>query len=488
MAGVCHVTMQKAVRELRREGLLHTRWGSGLFAGPAGTGHGNAVPAGDGTALARTVRRLEQDVASGKYRPGELLPLQKQLCAMYGVGHETVRKAIERLVARTVVRPDGGRYRVLPAGRRSGLSGTVLVFRSGFSRGTIMPDARHMDAVMAFEGACIRANLGITNVFYSYTGTELLPRGPGRPPPYSPRELESVLGFAVFARGLQGLGMTQHLRTLLGYGKPVAVLDEDGVYASVRALPRRKNLRLFPLGFSVASGELVGRLLLRLGHRRVGYLDPFPDTLWSQNRLAGLRRAYQAAGFADGVVQVRVDTPEPAPLYDQSGTILSDVAASMADALDGNDSVRASLARIVREKKSTELSVHLMRWQEAESLAAVVARAVDGLVSRSDITAYAAANDAVAMAAIPHIEAKGLRVPEDRSVVGFDDGYDAHLFDLTTCNFNSTAAVQAMVDFIVNPGWRPLAGARDCVVEVDAHIKERGSTGYPRSVNPGNTG
>ncbi len=62
-------------------------------------------------------------------------------------------------------------------------------------------------------------------------------------------------------------------------------------------------------------------------------------------------------------------------------------------------------------------------------------------------------------------------------VAGFDDGYSAHLFDLTTCNSNGAAAVQAMVDFIVNPGWRPLSGARDCVVEVEGYVKERGTTG-----------
>jgi DNA-binding LacI/PurR family transcriptional regulator len=165
-------------------------------------------------------------------------------------------------------------------------------------------------------------------------------------------------------------------------------------------------------------------------------------------------------------------------LYDEAGRFLGDVAATMADALDGRDSVQAELARIVREDRSTALSVDLMRWHGADLLAKAVTPAVDSLLPRKDITAYIAASDAVAMAAILRLEAKGLRIPADLSVVGFDDGYDAHLFDLTTCNFNSTAAVQAMVDFIVNPGWRPLAGGtRDCVVEVNGYVKERGTSG-----------
>jgi DNA-binding LacI/PurR family transcriptional regulator len=256
------------------------------------------------------------------------------------------------------------------------------------------------------------------------------------------------------------------------------------LYATGRALRRRKNLRFFPIGYSVSAGEAMGRLLLRLGHRRVAYLDPYSEALWSQNRLVGLRRAWRAAGFADGVVQTRVDTPPPAPLYDSSGRYLGDVAATMTDGLDEHDSVQADLARVVREGKSNALAVHLMRWHGENSLAKALAPAVDSLLPRSDITAFVAANDAVAMAAILHLESRGLRVPADRSVAGFDDGYDAHLFDITTCNFNCTAAVQAMVDFIVNPGWHPLSGGvRDCVVEVDGYVKERGTTGLaPRHV------
>jgi hypothetical protein len=330
---------------------------------------------------------------------------------------------------------------------------------------------------MALESACIRANLSISNVFYSYTGTDLMARGPAKPPPYSPRDIESVLGFAVFSRGLRGLGLPQHLRLLLEYGKPVVVLDEDGLYASGRAVPRRKNLRIFPVGYSPAAGEAMGRLLVGLGHRRVAYLDPFPGALWSQNRLDGLRRAWRAAGYADGVVHVPVQAPSPGPLYDESGRYMGDVAASVADAFDARDRIQAELARIVRVDRFSELSVDLMDWYAADSLARVVAPAVDSLLPRGDITAFVAASDSVAMAAIRRLEANGLRVPADRSVAGFDDGYEAHLFELTTYNFNSTAAVQAMVDFIVNPGWRPLAGARDCVVEVDGYVKERGTTG-----------
>lgn len=477
-AGVCHVTIQKAIRELSREGVLHTRRGSGLFVGTEGIRSDSPAPELAGSAPARTVRRLERDIASGRYRPGGMLPLQKQLCAACGVGRDTMRTALEQLVARSVVRPEGGRYRVLPTSRRAVQSGTVVVFGAGFSRGTVPPDTRHMDTVMALESACIRANLGISNVFYSYTGSELHPVGPGKPPPYSPRDLDSVLGFAVFTRGLMGLGLAQYLRLLLGYGRPVVVLDENGLYASKTALPRRKNLRIFPIGYSESAGVAMGRLLLRLGHRRVAYLDPYAEDLWSQNRLAGLRRAWSAAGFDDGVVHVRVDTPIPAPLYDESGRLLSEVAAAMADGLDERDGVQARLARIVREQRSQALSVHLMRWYGDDSLARAVAPAVDSLLPRTDITAFAAASDVVAMAAILHLEKRGLRVPADKSVAGFDDGYDAHLFDLTTCNFNCTAAVQAMVDFIVNPGWRPLSGdTRECVVEVDGYVKERGTTG-----------
>jgi len=483
LAGVSHVTMQIAVRERAAAGALRTRQGSGLYVAGPEQPQAGPVPtdAATGTAASRTAHRLELDIVSGRHRPGTRLPLQKELCVAYGVGREAVRKALGQLEARSVVKADGAWYRVLPPGRGPDASGTVVVTRAGASRDTVLPDTRHIDNVMTLESACVRANLGISTVFYNYAGTQLHPQGPGKAPPYPPRDLESVLGFAVYTRGLRSLGLAEHLRTLLGYGKPVAVLDEDGVYAAGPGLPRRRNLRVFPIGFSIAAGEVVGRLLLKLGHRRIAYLDPFPAELWSQTRLAGLRRAFDAAGLPGAVVHVPVNTPPPSSVIDQSGRDLRGIALLMAAALDRGDSVQAKVARTIVERNAGVLAVHLEEWYGEESLVEVVTPVLDSLRQRQDITAYAAANDAVAIAAIRHLEGKGVRVPDGISVAGFDDGYAAQAFGLTSYNFNSVAAVQAMVDFIVDPGWRPLAGAaRNCVVEVAGFVKERRTTGLAR--------
>ena len=116
------------------------------------------------------------------------------------------------------------------------------------------------------------------------------------------------------------------------------------------------------------GGAAAARHLLGLGHRRFGYLMPPPRNLDAPDRLAGVRDALDAAGLA-------VDGADSALLIGNGAPTVT----------GGETAMTALLA----------------------------------LASRP--TAIVAYNDLMAIGAMRALRSGGLRVPEDVSLVGFDD-------------------------------------------------------------------
>jgi DNA-binding LacI/PurR family transcriptional regulator len=128
---------------------------------------------------------------------------------------------------------------------------------------------------------------------------------------------------------------------------------------------------------NLAGARAAVEHLLALGHRRIACITNAPLAYTSaQARLAGYRSALGAAG-------IEID-----PAWVQEGAF---------DAQSGN-------------------------------------RAMVALLDRADVTAAFVASDVVAFGAIGALRARRLRVPDDMSIVGFDDIPLAGLFDppLTT--------------------------------------------------------
>jgi len=128
----------------------------------------------------------------------------------------------------------------------------------------------------------------------------------------------------------------------------------------------------------VAGGEMATRHLIELGHRRIALIgDPPPEFRfdWSRDRTRGYEQALSRAG-----IEVR-------PEYVREGTRL----------------------------------LHVARGIAAELLA---------LPERP--TAVFAASDTQAIGAIEAARARGIRVPEELSVIGFDDIEVASYVGLTT--------------------------------------------------------
>jgi LacI family transcriptional regulator, galactose operon repressor len=89
-----------------------------------------AVRNGRAPATERMVEIIRKDLLSGQTAPDEYLPGERELAAEYGVGRVTVRRALKKLVAEGLIRPERGHgYRALlkSAGEKPG---SPLVFVS----------------------------------------------------------------------------------------------------------------------------------------------------------------------------------------------------------------------------------------------------------------------------------------------------------------------------------------------------------------------
>jgi DNA-binding LacI/PurR family transcriptional regulator len=96
------------------------------------------------------------------------------------------------------------------------------------------------------------------------------------------------------------------------------------------------------------------------------------------------------------------------------------------------------------------------------------------------ITAWVCCTDPTAMFAVDFLKKRGVRVPEDISVVGFDDSREfAYALNLTSYNFGAVAIAYRMLSFILNPKAEP-ASRLHKPIDVDGVMIERGTTARAR--------
>jgi len=119
---------------------------------------------------------------------------------------------------------------------------------------------------------------------------------------------------------------------------------------------------------------LTAQYLIELGHRSIAYLGHFTDVKNASERLAGFKKALKSAGL---------------PLAPEliEATVTEQVLEAGAAAME------RLLARDAHYKKS----------------------------GKPSFTALVAYNDLLGMGAVKYMKGRGIRVPEDVSVTGFDD-------------------------------------------------------------------
>lgn len=293
---------------------------------------------------------LKARITSGEYAPGSQLPYERVLCEQYGVERITIRRALELLVNDDLIdkRAGLGSF-VKGVDKRSSGSGTILFIMLSGSN-----DIRHnvsaLNALLFFaaEEAC-RAR-GYTLLYVALQPGDDVARLAGEHDA-SGLLLVSTLPSEV----IQAASQSDRPAICLNHFDPRLMSIMPDNY----------------LGASMAIDYLV-----KLGHRRIGYIDGLRNSTNATERREGYVRALMAGGME----------------LDQA--LMAGGGMWAYD--DGREAMRVLLERNPGAARPT---------------------------------AVFAASDMMAIGAMDEVRRQGLTVPDDISIIGFDN--------VAMCNFCS---------------------------------------------------
>jgi DNA-binding LacI/PurR family transcriptional regulator len=475
--------MMKAVHELRDRGILSARQRGGIRVEPAPTEPTAHVA--DGLPLPRRWRalygRLSHDIVSGRFAPGSALPLGKILASQYATSPRTLRRALAALVHDGVIETCGRGYRVCQY-RPAGDADRVVLIARGESALQLMDISERTFAMLrALEEECMRSHVELAIVPCYYVDNRIVGLEQAGHLCGSASTRSSVLGVMAWTAGLPVESVPDLRAFLQRTTQPVALLNDSAEpeWQTFRALP---HVRVYSQAFSVRAGEVAGRFLRELGHRRVAFVHTHGQSAFAQRRLAGLRAAFAPLGQGARVESVLFRERPHAP--DALDRLLGDVSARLGQHLRDDPALTVRhnaveygyLARI-----DLATSVLQQHRQSRKSLF----RDLEGILAEHAATAWVAANDRIALDCLDFLQSKGIRVPEDISVMGFDNGQLALVHGLTSCDFSGGAYVHAMVEYLLRPGRGSRPTAAKPSLEIDPFIVKRRTTGPAKHDGPG---
>jgi len=411
-------------------------------------------------------KEIEKCIVMGLYSINTPLPSYKELTVHFGVSHTTIRKALEYLVSKnSIVYRNRQYYPIVPDPKQWGMFVLFLTNVSSHKKrisSTISPIFRFV------QKYCYDIHRGIKIIGYNSQGKSMQYTRYDMPHTDIPteNELYDSMGAIMVSSGLGLLDRPKVIYEIISHNKPIAVLDENGTFQVPKGLRTRYLLGHFVLGYTPKAGYEVGRFLLSQNHRNVVYISTALDTLWSRNRFSGLVTAMKKP-YSDTKVQLIVSSKKmnTSKSYSECVTTIAKWCDTKGDdpySLIGT-AVRNNIDIIEAVIRKQALQLHLQPlFEEA--------------LKQKCCTAWVCANDDIALEALSYLQEKGIDVPQDISVIGFDDSTDAQMAQLSSYNFNKEGIAKAMMHHILNPKqWAPKAKP-DAPVEIPGFVVDRETT------------
>jgi hypothetical protein len=337
----------------------------------------------------------------------------------------------------------------------------------------MLPTPRSQDHIRLLEAECSRSGVRL-----SIMTPDMLVHG------FAPAQLDRAglrrlqhdppLGFLLWRAAMPPEHFCAIAALLRKQARPIAVLDETGDAAELLKPHSWPSLRVLSMAVSPLSGEEVGRYLLGLGHRRIAFVSTRHTgrghSLW---RLSGLRTVYTAAGLADGVQAFTAG----------EGDVLGDLVSYARLVQSAGDSIVASgsvfpAAMVESMGRAVEgLRQHLRQAVQGQSGWRSLADLFARVLADREVTAWVGDADPTALECLDFLRSRGVKVPQQVSVIGFDDGMAALLRSLTSYNFNGAGAIRAMMAHVLaSPRERRAQQRAGQVSELAGRIVERGTT------------
>jgi len=476
-AGVSPKTMWKALRALGGRGVLTVIPGGGTFVAP---GKGEQLdrrlfdlPVRDRperVPRSEQVRRaISEDLLTGRHAPGAMLPPYKELQQIYGACYMTLRTALSSLASERRIEPHGKGFRVRQYAVYRGRPVIAHIYSRFLGEARGMVHATPFSAQYWHEIEKLRVQHGIEIELVHHDAA----LGHGPTAEISPRLAEryrdrSLLGCMIATLGLEEGWLDVGLQEIISHRWRTSILCEGWDPEVSPAVLHNPLLRFFALAGGSLAGEIVAEHLLQLGHRTVAVINPHREAHFATQRIAGLRRAF---GRASGHRVVAVDADSDA---EQDAWRRQPINRTFHR--QANRYIRSTTPRYEHDGGvfTREIDLHMGQ----QFLKQHLVPHFENLLQDSSITAWVCVTDVVGLIALPFLRGMGVRVPEQVSVISFDNTVDSFGQGLTSYDFNVPAIASAMVGHIIESRGR--GDHPEAVLEIPGTVMSRASTGPAR--------
>jgi DNA-binding transcriptional regulator YhcF (GntR family) len=485
-ADVSFVTMWKALDQLKKQGTL-SRSNLGV-RNKAKTPPIGSLDAGRSTGVTtdsyhgmdtveplwkKMLARLKHDILTGRFHSGQPLPSFKELQGQYAVSYPTLKKALESLSVEGIIRAFRRGY-AMPMLAKLESTVRIVAIGCGWEDGTLWIDHQDKNYFRILESECIQSKISLDIVVYCRQNNKLVFINSIKGKPYDLSN-ENILSFMLIVANLE-IPPEEVIQSLVGLKKPIAVLDVVGGWEVSSRTANNYYLQFFTVTTSKLPQRQVGQYLLNLGHTDIAFFSPFHKALWSVQRHDGIRDIFADAGYGDNVHSFVLD--QYAFQWDY-----------LQEDHDNPEDIQALIAAYNEWQKyadseffrkfghiSYNISRYLTEWNCATGeiyhrMVPLFRKALDNRA----ITAWVMTNDYTATLALDYLKESKIRVPEDLSIISFDNTLDAMESQLTSYDFNLNGIVSIMLRFALRPSSVSTLRGK-AVIEAEGTIIERRST------------
>ncbi|MBD3322427.1 MAG: GntR family transcriptional regulator [Chitinivibrionales bacterium] len=478
-AQVALTTMSKAVKYYKHIGAISCIPGHGIYANlPPENGYSDraetAIPVSGTYPAHHLWQRIKQDleakILNGVIPPGQPLPSYKELQSTYSTSFATLKKALAGLAADGVITPFKRGYMVPSIGRDTAISGSFVLVEPGYDFGKMtLAEGLDEEIFQLLEKECAKQNIRLDIIGLHREAGEVIPIDVASDNETSIRDKEDILGY-IYKAKIDFQPFHQIIPTLFHFRKPLAVLDMLGNFEIGSTILNAPYFQRFAVSVSPHPAQIVARYLLEQHHQKIAYISPFHRMQWSKTRLDGLTGIFNAAGHENGVVPLVFDKFRRGLEFEENARQKRNLNYPLVTDADTaqmpypfNDQLGSALQQFQR--------VALIRGE----LYSQCLPLFDSALADKSITAWVCANDWIAMFALDYLRKKRIAVPDEISLLSFDDSVIALRERITSYSFNIQALVNEMLSFILRP-LSSIPGKRGKVITIKGTIVQRKTT------------
>lgn len=464
------ITIHGAIGILKSRGIITVKRGQGIYLGKCIKKNTTEPEKIKKNRFKDIARIIERSIVNGEFDETNELPSIKELCFKFGCGHETIKQTLNELVVDKRIFAYGKKYRIQK--NTPHFSSTIVLVQGQNSN--VMLEYSHARSwyfpfLHTLEKTCTRHGWQLERHFYQFRlGND--------------HTFDNAMGFIIAIERMEEGGSPGLTRQLIEafsrFNKPIIVLDGPQIIPNEFIY---RNVFSFPMN-DTQAGFQVGRYLLDMGHKKICFIAQ-RTSKWSEERLAGLRAAYTKAGFDNSAISSwnAVDFPwiefpdgQNQP-QTKSGLTKSETQelSVLRSTLDTLNALPTGVQTNTPTKSKIRDILNFLGF--CQELPYIFSFVLKKALSLKQCTAWVIWDDYTAVfAALPFLQKNGIKVPQDISVISFNNMIEAYDNDLCSYDFNVAGFVGEMIECILQPETKKKKG-RVCGQDNTGFIASRGS-------------